>query len=314
MDADRVLPPEPPAPPIRSRIGDILYGNAFLLLALASLFWSGNHIVGRALAGHVPPLGIAFIRLSVSTLVLWPFARVHLARDWPLAQRHLGALLWLSLTGGALFASLQYVGLQYTTALNMSVLNSLGPVLIVSSSALAFGDRLSILQICGIAMSLAGVLAIVTRGELQALSALQFNRGDVLIVLAMLGWAVYSASLRLRPRIHWLSFTFLFSALSALATLPFSAFEIWSGAAFQPTLPTLAALAYVAVAPSILAMVAWNRGVELIGANRAGVFLHLIPLYSAVLASAFLGEVLMAYHVAGFVMILVGVWFAGRRA
>lgn len=311
MDADR--DPVRSSPPRSRAMGERLHGNAYLLLALAGLCWSGNHIIGRAVAGHVPPLGIALVRLGVSALILWPFAHRHLVRDWPVIRRHLGTLTWLSLTGGALFAGLQYVGLQYTTALNVSVMNSLAPVLIVAASAAAFGDRLSVLQMAGILLSLAGVLVIITRADVHALTALQFNWGDLLVLIAMVGWSVYSACLRVAPRVHWLSFAFLFSALSAAATLPFFAWEISHGFVFQPTLLTIGALAYVAIAPSIVAMVAWNRGVELIGANRAGVFLHLIPLFSVVLAGLFLGETLMGYHVAGFLLILAGVWFAGRR-
>jgi drug/metabolite transporter (DMT)-like permease len=310
MDADRAPPRRTP----RSHaIADRLHGNAYLLLALASLCWSGNHIIGRAVAGHVPPLGVALVRLGVSALILWPFAHRHLVRDWPVIRRHLGTLTWLSLLGGALFAGLQYVGLQYTTALNVSVMNSLAPVLIVAASAAAFGDRLSLAQTAGILISLAGVLVIITRADIHVLAALEFNWGDLLVLIAMVGWAIYCACLRIRPRIHWLSFNFLFSAISAAATLPFFAWEVSSGFAFQTTLLTIGALVYVAIVPSIIAMIAWNRGIELIGANRAGVFLHLVPLFSVALAGLFLGEALMAYHVVGLLLILAGVWLAGRR-
>ena len=289
-------------------------GNPYLLLALASLFWSGNHVLGRAIAGHVPPFAISTIRWLVPALLLWPFARPHLARDWPLIKRHRAVLLLLGLTGGTIFTALQYIGLQYTTAVNVSVLNSLAPVFIIAIGAALFGDRLAGLQLVGIVTSLCGVLVIIARADVATLAHLQFNWGDIIIVVNMAVAAVYATCLRLRPRIHWLSFLFVLAVISSVGTLPFWFWELLSGQMLQPTLLTFLTLVYVSLFPSIVSYAAWNRGIELIGANRSGPFLHLIPLYSAVLATTFLGESLMIYHVLGFVLILAGVWFASRRA
>jgi len=291
-----------------------LFDNPYLLLALASLFWSGNHIVGRSITGLVPPFAIATLRWLIAAVVLWPIARPYLARDWPLIRRHGGVLVFLGMTGGALFGALQYLGLQLTTALNASVLNSLAPVLIAAFGAIRFRDRLTRLQALGIAISLAGALAIVTRFDMRALAGLTLDTGDLVIVLNMGVFAIYAIYLRRRPPIHWLSFIFVLSVVSALGTMPLFAWEHLSGARLQPTWPTALAIAYVAIFPSVLAFVFWNRGVEAIGANRAGVFLHLVPLYSAVLATVLLGERLMGYHVLGFALILTGVRLAARGA
>jgi drug/metabolite transporter (DMT)-like permease len=290
-----------------------LLGNAYLLLALSSLFWSGNHIVGRAIAGEVPPLAVSTVRWLIGAIVLWPIARPYLARDWPIIRRHWREVLFLGATGGALFSALQYIGLQYTTALNVSVLNSLAPVLIVVTGALAFRDPLVPLQLGGIATSLVGVLVIVTRADSHVLATLGFAWGDLIILGNMVVFAVYSAALRLRPPIHWVSFLFALSVISTLGTAPFWAWEHAAGRTLQPTLLTAFAVLYVAIFPSVLAFALWNRGVELIGANRASAFLHLVPLYSAVLAGIFLGERTMAYHVLGFALILAGVWFAAKK-
>ena len=288
--------------------------TAYLLVALAALCWSGNHILGRAIAGHVPPFAISTVRWVVPALVLWPFARRHLARDWPAIRSHWPVLLLLALTGGTVFGALQYVGLQYTTAINVSVLNSLAPVLIVAVGALIFRDRLAPLQLLGISVSLSGVMTIVSEGSFDVLRTLQFNEGDLIILFNMGVWAVYSACLRRRPGIHWLSFTFVLAAIAGLTTLPFWVWEHANGLILQPTLTTAAALTYVSVFPSLVAYASWNRGVDLIGAGRAGVFLHLIPLYSAVLASLLLGEAVGLHHAAGFLLILAGVWLAARKA
>ena len=289
------------------------FGNPYLLLALASLCWSGNHIMGRAIAGHVPPLAISTLRWLFAAAILWPFVRPHLARDWPLIRERWRAILYLSLTGGALFGTLQFVGLQYTTALNVSVMNSLAPVFIAAASAALFRDRLTVSQLIGIVVSLAGVLVIITRLEFGTLAQLAFNWGDIIILLNMGIWAVYSASLRLRPPIHPLSFMFLFAIVSGIAMLPLFAWEHTTGYVLQPTLLTFAAIAFVTIFPTIMAFVCWTRGVELIGPNRAGVFLHLVPVFSALQTGVLLGEPLMGYHVVGFVLILAGVWFAARK-
>src|SRR5258706_8157485 len=181
-----------------------LIGNPYILLALAGLFWSGNHIVGRAIAGLVPPVGISAARWLLPAIVLWPFAKPHLERDWPRIKAHWRLLLFLGISGGAIFTVGQYVGLQYTTALNVSVLGSLTPVFIVACGALIFRDHLKWLQIAGIATSLCGVLAIVTKLEARTLLDLAFNRGDIIIVANMALMGVYSSYLRRLPPLHWL--------------------------------------------------------------------------------------------------------------
>jgi drug/metabolite transporter (DMT)-like permease len=290
-----------------------LFGNPYLVLAVASLCWSGNHIVGRAIAGHVPPVAIATLRWLIAAVVLYPFVRAQLARDWPLIRARPGVLVYLALIGGALFGTLQFIGLQFTTALNVSVLNSLAPVLIVAASAVMFRDRLTIAQAVGIAVSLAGVLVIITKLDASVAGSLSFNIGDLIVLANMALWGVYSASLRLRPPIHALSFMFMLSLISGVALLPAFAWEASTGYTLQPTWVTVGAVTFVALVSTIGGFALWTRGVELIGPNRAGVFLHLIPVYSALLTGMLLGEPLMFYHVIGFALILAGVWLASRR-
>jgi drug/metabolite transporter (DMT)-like permease len=289
-------------------------GNPYLLLALTSLFWSGNHIVGRAIASHVPPLAISTLRWLLPALVLGVLARDHLRKDWPAIRAHWRTMLLLGITGGTIFTAGQYIGLQYTTALNVSVLNSLAPVFMLVAAAILFRDFMSPRQLFGVAVSLAGVLVIITRGEFAALAQFRFNAGDIIIVANMAVWAIYAACLRMKPTIHWTSFLLVFAAVSAVFTLPFWAWEAAQGIVFHWTWLTLFSVLYVATFPSMIAFAMWNRGAELIGSNRAGPFLHLIPVYSAVLAVVLLGETLGLFHVVGFALILAGVWLAARRA
>ena len=291
-----------------------LFGNAYLLLALASLCWSGNHLMGRAIAGHVPPLTISTLRWLLAAAILYPFVRSQLRRDWPAIRQNLGVLTYLSLLGGGVFGAMQFVGLQLTTALNVSVMNSLGPVFIAAASAAMFRDRLTGGQFAGIVISLIGVLAIISKLDPAVFSDLGFNIGDIIVFLNMVLWAVYSASLRWRPKIHPISFMFMFALISGVVMFPTSVWEYSTGFVLRPTLLTFSAIAFVTVFSTIVAFVSWARGVELIGPNRAGVFLHLIPIYSALLTGALLGEPLRFYHVVGFVLILIGVWCAARRA
>ncbi|HEY1363029.1 MAG TPA: DMT family transporter [Xanthobacteraceae bacterium] len=289
-------------------------GNPYLVLSFASLCWSGNHIVGRALAGHLPPLTISTIRWLIPVLIIWAIAGGQVRKDMAAVRQHWGIMLWLGLTGGTLFSALQYVGLQYTTALNVSILNSLVPVLIIVAGALIFRDRIRMVQVVGVSTSLLGVMTIITRGDLAVLRQLELNLGDIITVFSMTVFAIYVAYLRLRPQMHWLTFLFVVGVISTVSTLPLAIREMACGQRVDVTVPTVLAALYVGTFPSLLAFAALNRGVELIGPNRSGPFLHLVPLFTALLATLFLGEKLMAFHLLGLSLILLGVWLAAGRA
>jgi drug/metabolite transporter (DMT)-like permease len=285
---------------------------AYLLLPMAAASWAGNHIVARAIGGYVPAASLSLVRWILVALLIGMFAGRHVVRDWPQMRQKLRPMLFLSLVGGSIFGTMQYVTLQYTSALNMGVVGSIAPVFIVAASWLLFGDRLGALQLFGVMVSLTGVLAIVSQLDLQRLLGLSFNFGDLLIIANMAFWAIYCACLRLRPSVHAMSFLCVFAVFSALFVLPFAAWEFAIGwrLLFEPL--TLFAIAYAALITSLVAYVAWNRGVELVGAPRASAFLHTIPLFAAVFATSLLGERLHPYHVVGFLLILAGVTLAAR--
>ncbi|MDH3580754.1 MAG: DMT family transporter, partial [Hyphomicrobiales bacterium] len=263
------------------RLFEALYGNAYLLLSLTALFWAGNFVVGRGVHGHVPPIALAWCRWVLATLIVLPFAWPHLKRDWPAIRANWPVLALLGISGAGLFNTLSYSSLNYTTALNALVLQSSGPVLIMLTTFLLFGDRIRPVQGLGVAISLTGVLAMVARGDLAALASLQLNKGDIGLLLAMMTWAVYAAFLRKRPDIHWLSFVAVTFTVAILFNTPLFVAEHLSGWQIQTTRQTLLAVAYVSIFPGLLAYICFNRGVELIGANRAGVFMHLVPFFGA---------------------------------
>jgi drug/metabolite transporter (DMT)-like permease len=285
---------------------------AYALLPLACACWAGNHIIARMIAGHAPPASVSLARWVVVFVLVGLFAWPQVEADWGKLKRHAGVLAFLALVGGAAFGTLQFVALQYTTALNMGVVGSVSPAFIVAASYILFRDRLGPSQLFGVLVSLIGVLAIVTQLYPERLFSLSFNSGDVLIIVNMVFWAVYCACLRLRPAVHPMSFLFAIAGIAALGNLPFAALEYALGLSLVADLLTISAVLYAALFTSLLAYVAWNRGIDLIGAPRASAFLHTIPLFSAVLATTLLGERLMLFHIVGFVLILAGVTLAAR--
>jgi len=282
------------------------------LLPVAAACWAGNHIVARAIGGYVPAASLSLVRWLLVALVLGVCAGRHVIRDWPVLRQRLPLMLFLALMGGSIFGTMQYVTLQYTTALNMGVVGSISPVFIVAASWLLFGDRLGGLQLFGVLVSLTGVLAIMSQLSLRRLLDLSFNFGDLLIIVNMAFWAIYCACLRLRPNVHAMSFLFVFALASALFVLPFAVWEFAIGRRLLLEPLTVFAVVYAALVTSLLAYVAWNRGIELVGAPRASAFLHTIPLFAAVFATSLLGERLYPFHVVGFALILAGVTLAAR--
>lgn len=297
-----------------ARLGHAAWSNAALLLSLVSLFWAGNQIVGRAAAGEVPPIMLGCLRWVLATLFILPFAWHSLRKDWPVVRAKIGMLAFLGIVGGGAINTLSYIGLNYTTAMNALILNSSAPIFIVLFCFLIFGDRITLLQIAGIFVSIAGVLSVVLAGDFSALASFTLNRGDALIMLGMASWGVYTAFLRKRPAIAPLSFAATTFAAAAIANMPLVAVEALVGYAPRPSLFALLAVGYAGIFPSVIAYTLYNRSVELIGGSRAGVFTHLVPLFGAVLAFTFLGETPGLHHAVGFALILAGIWLASRPA
>jgi drug/metabolite transporter (DMT)-like permease len=293
-------------------LGDRLWRSAWPLLALANLFWAGNIVIGRAVAGLVPPVTLAYWRWTGAFMLAVGFAWPQLRRDWPTLRRSWRVLALLSATGIASYNTMCYVGLQYTTALNVLLLQSTMPVVILLWALALFGERPSPWQGLGVVVSIAGVAAIAGRGSLDALLHLSINVGDVWILVAVLIYAVFPPLLRMRPAVHPLSFLVASMGVGSLMMLPFYLGEIASGATIRGGWPSYAAMAYTAVLPSFVAYLFFNRAVELIGAARAGQSAHLMPVFGAALAVLFLGERFRVYHAVGILLIAAGILLATR--
>ena len=289
--------------------------SPYVLLTLAPLFWSGNLIVGRGLATDIPAFAMTFYRWLFAALMLAPFAIPLVRKELPLVRRHWKTLAGLGVIGIGTHNALAYLGLHYTTAVNGAILNSCIPVMIVALSWVLLHERLAPLQALGIFTSLAGVLTILAAGSLATLLAFRLNVGDVLYLASMAMWSIYTIALRFRPRgMHFLSFLFVIVCIGVVVLAPLHALETALGFAMHWSLATFSALVFVALFSSVLAYVFWNRGVEQVGANIAGLFVHLMPVFGVVLAWLILDERLTMHHIAGIALIVCGIYLTTRFA
>jgi drug/metabolite transporter (DMT)-like permease len=293
--------------------GHWIANQPYLLLSITALCWAGNAIVGRLAAGHIPPVTLSFLRWSLAFLIVLPFAWNHLVRDWPAIRAKLGIMVLVSVTGISAFNTLQYFALEHTTALNTLLLQSSGPLIVAVWSLILLGVRLTLAQAIGIVVSLTGVLVILLHGDLSALSNIQFNEGDLIFLAAMVIFGFYSVLTLKRPAIHALSFVAFTFGCGAACLIPLLIWELLTRPLMALDARNLLSLFYVAVFPSTLAYLCFNRGVLLIGANRAAPFFHVVPVFGALMAIVFLGERPQAFHIIGFALVLTGVFVASRK-
>jgi drug/metabolite transporter (DMT)-like permease len=306
--------PGVPAASSAPRSGGWLFDQPYLLLSLTSLFWAGNTIIGRGIAGHVPPMTLAFIRWAGAAVILLPFAAGHIARDWPTIRKHAAIMVLLALTGFSAYNTMAYYGLQFTTAINGLLLQSIGPLFVALWTFALFGDRLTLRQAGGICVSLTGVLVIICHGSVAVLLGIGFNRGDVWFVIALMIYGFYTAMLRKRPPIHPLSFLTVGMGLGALLLIPAVVIEVASGRTMILDTESMLSFAFVCIFPSLLGYLFLNRGIELIGPNRAAPFMHLVPVFGSVLAIVVLGERFELFHAVGYSLVFFGITVATKKS
>jgi len=290
-----------------------LANQPYLLLGITALCWAGNAIVGRLAAGHIPPVTLSFLRWFFAFLLVLPLAWKHLVRDWPAIRAKLGVMLIMSVTGIGAFNTLQYWALEHTQALNTLLLQSAGPLVVAVWSLILLGVRLTLAQAAGAVLSLTGVLVILLHGDLSALAGIRFNEGDLIFIVAMVIFGLYSVMTLKRPPIHNLSLVGFTFGCGAAFLFPCWIWEVFARPAIAIDTANMLSLFYVAVFPSALAYLCFNRGVQLIGANRAAPFFHVVPVFGAVMAILFLGERPQLFHIVGFALVLSGVFVASRK-
>jgi drug/metabolite transporter (DMT)-like permease len=281
----------------------------FALLILASLFWSSNWVVGRGIHEIFPPVALSFYRWLVAMLVLAPFAIPRLKGQWHLVLRHWKLFAFLGASGIAWPQCITYIGLNYTTAVNGSLLTAGNPFMMVTLAWLIDRQVATSRQLLGMMLSFIGVVVIVAHGSLTTLMLFHFNPGDLLIVLSIPLWCAYSIVLRRRPRaMDGLSFLFVLTPIGLMSLAPALAYESIFVRAPHWSWATLLAVIYVGVTASAAAYMLWNRGVELVGPSRAAFTLPFQPLFASLLAVLLLGEEFHAYNAIGFAVIICG-WY-----
>ena len=289
---------------------------AFLLLGMTTLFWGGNFVVGKAVSADIPPVALAWWRWLFALIVILPFT---LSLLWSIRQtiiKHWKYLLLVSILGVANFNTFVYLGLQTSTATDAVLLLSATPIIILIFSRLLFAAPISVQQLIGIAISLMGVLIIISGGVPSKLgTVLQGAASSLWIIAAVISWSLYSVLLKKRSNdINGQAFFAITCLLGWLVITPFYLHEHWMTEQTMPwTLNSILSIIYVGLFASVFAFLFWNRGVEIIGANRAGNFIHLIPVWALILASITLGERMYWFHWLGIAFIFSGIGLASYK-
>jgi drug/metabolite transporter (DMT)-like permease len=286
--------------------------NVFWIAAsfalIAVLCWSGNFVIGRAIRAEISPASLSFWRWAVASVILLPVALRTSRAEWAVIRNGWPALLALGLFGAALFQTMTYIGLTMTPATNALLLTAFNPMAVILLAWLVLGERAGLRQWIGVIVSFVGVLVLVTQGDLEVLKTLSFNRGDLWIFGAVLIWGCYSVSLKLKPvGVRPMMVVFCTAVSGAIMVLPFYILDISDGQVFSINYKTVSGILYTGVFASVIAFASFNAAVARIGPSKSSYFLHLMPVFGAILAYFILGERLEAYHFVGFPIALAGV-------
>lgn len=280
--------------------------QTYLVLALAPLSWGGNVVVARGVYELIPPVGFAFWRWIVAIAILLPFSWKFARRDLPVALASWKMMTLLSISGVSGFAVLLYAAVHTTTAINGALLQTLIPAAIILMTFTLYREKVTRLQIIGVALCIFGACVIVLRGNLGTIAKFSFVVGDFLMIAAVVLYAVYSALLRKRPDIHPLSFLIFTFVIGDLILFPIYIVELICTGPFALSSGVVSSILFVAAFPSVVAYFCWNYGVASLGANRAGLFVNLVPVFASIMAIIWLGESLHLFHLGGMTLILAG--------
>lgn len=288
--------------------------NPYLLLTLTVLFWSGNMVIGRGLREAVPPMSLALFRWTIALLLVLPFALPHLRAQWPQLKTAWRSVVVLGLLGVGCYNTFAYIALQYTTATSATLINSFTPIATIALAFVLLGKRLGRLESAGVLVSFVGVVLIVSRGELDTLLGLRLNRGDLWMLLAIFTWGLYTVGLQWRPKdidpmLQLAAFTFV----GLLPLIPACAWEMASGRYIDFTPASVLGILYTGIFPGFLGYVFFNAAVGVVGPNRSSQFIHLMPVFTTILAAIFLDERPLWYHFAGIALVFAGILLATRR-
>ena len=285
------------------------FTKAYLFLILASLFWSGNFIVGKIASSYeVPPFSLNFYRWLFALLILLPFTYKEIFLNKNHIFQNFKLFIILGITSITIFNSIVYYSLHFTQVLSGILMISTIPVWILFFASIFKIEQTNLFQILGVALSLLGVLFIISKADIEIVKAIKFNKGDLSMVVGMLSWAIYSALLRKKKhpfsQIVLLEIIIIFGLIFLI---PIYFLEMNFGNKIVLEWPFILTLGYVVLFPGIFAFLFWIKGIDIIGANRAGVFLHLMTIFGAIMAILILGEKFMFYHFLGAIFIIAGI-------
>ena len=288
---------------------------AYLILILTTIFWSGNFIVGKAASTfQIPPFSLNFYRWFFAGLILLPFTYKEILNKKKYILENIGFFIVLGITSITIFNSIVYYSLYYTQVISGILMISTIPVWIIFISSILNIEKTNIFQIIGVIFSLTGVIFIITKADLDLIKNLDFNKGDLSMVVAMFSWAVYSALLKSK-KYEISQFTLLQVVIitGLIFLIPIYFIEMYLGHLIVLGKPFILTLTYVVLFPGLAAFFFWIKGISLIGTNRAGIFLHLMPIFGAAMAMIIFDEKFMYYHIFGAIFIVAGIALSNKK-
>jgi drug/metabolite transporter (DMT)-like permease len=289
-----------------------LYQWPGVLLTLTAIFWAGNAVAGRLAVGQIQPLQLVFLRWVMVLAVMWPLYGGHVREHWGEVRPRLIKIAVIGFMGFTGFNALFYWAAHTTTAVNIGILQGSVPVLVLAGAFLMHGTRATLLQVAGVMITAAGVVVVATRGMPLSILDIDLNRGDLAMLAACVFYAVYTVALRDRPNMPGAAFFTLLALISAITSLPMAVAEAAVSGFSWPTWQGLLVTLYVAIFPSCLAQLCFLRAVDLIGPGRTGVFVNLVPVFTAILAVVLIGERFAAFHAVALALVIGGIWLAQR--
>ena len=292
---------------MRSQILSRAYSSSPFLLFLATLGWGSNTIASRLAVGEVSPMLLIFFRWGIVVAILLSLYWRQMIDEWPVIRPRLKWLLIMGGCGLSLFNAFFYIAAHSTTAVNLGIIQSTMPGMILLGSFMYFGDRINRLQFSGLLLTLLGVIVIVTQGSFEQLMQLTFNHGDLLMIFACSFYAMYTVGLKSRPKISGMVMLAYFSVAAFLMTIPLMIFESLIYGTLMPGVKGFAIVFYIAIVPSFLSQIFFMRGVDLIGPGSAGLYANLVPIFSAIMAVLLLSEEFAFFHLAAMLLVFGGI-------
>lgn len=288
--------------------------TAYIFLILTTLFWSGNFIVGKAASlFDIPPFTLNFYRWAFAWLILAPFTLKEVIDKKNYILKNIKLIIILGITSITIFNSIVYYSLNFTQVISGVLMISTIPVMIIIFCWLFRIEKTNIYQIFGVIFSLSGVVVIITKADLNILLNLNFNKGDIWMVVAMFSWAMYSALLRKKKlELSQLSLLQTIITTGLIFLFPAYLIELSLGYKANINLPFVLTLTYVVLFPGLASFIFWIKGISIIGSNRSGIFLHLMPIFSTIMAIIIFGEKFMIFHLIGAVLIITGIILSSR--